>query len=166
MGTGKSSVGLLVASQLNFEFVDTDNLIEARADKSIARIFSEDGEQRFRELEREVVRELADRNATVIATGGGLVVDPDNLKDLKSHALVICLWASPETIWLRVRNQSHRPLLQSPDPEGVIRKLLAERGPFYRLADALVSTDLRSIRDVAQHVIHQFRMAGGSTAGR
>lgn len=166
MGTGKSSVGQLVAAQLNFEFADTDNLIESRAGKSISRIFSEDGERRFRELESEVVRELANRNGTVIATGGGLIVDPDNLSHLKSHALVICLWASPETIWLRVRNQSHRPLLQSPDPEGVIRKLLAERGPFYRLADALVTTDLRSVRDVAQNVIHQFRLAGGSTVAR
>jgi len=166
MGTGKSSVGQLVAAQLNFEFVDTDNLVEMRAGKSIARIFSEDGEESFRELERDVVRELASRKETVIATGGGLIVDPDNLKHLKSHAMVICLWASPETIWLRVRNQSHRPLLQTPDPEAVIRKLLAERGPFYRLADALVSTELRSVRDVAQHVIHQFRSAGGAAAPR
>lgn len=163
MGTGKSSVGQMVAAQLHFDFVDTDDLVEKQAGKSIPRIFAEDGESAFRELERSVVEELKTRSRTVIATGGGLVVDPANLESLKTHSLVICLWASPETIWTRVRHQSHRPLLQSPDPEGTIRKLLAERGPFYRRADALVGTDLRSARDVAQHVIHQFRLAGGGS---
>jgi shikimate kinase len=162
MGTGKSSVGQLVATQLHFDFIDTDDLIEKRAGKSIPRIFAEDGENAFRELERFIVEGLRTRARTVIATGGGLVVDPVNLESLKTHARVICLWASPETIWTRVRHQTHRPLLQSSDPELAIRKLLAERGPFYRQADALVGTDLRSVRDVAQHVIHQFHLTSGS----
>jgi len=160
MGTGKSSVGQLVAAQLRFDFVDTDDLVEQRAGKSIPRLFAEDGENTFRELERSVVEDLKTRTRTVIATGGGLVIDPANLASLKTHALVICLWASPESIWTRVRHQTHRPLLQSPDPEGTIRKLLAERSPAYRQADALVGTDLRPVRDVVQHVIHQFHLAG------
>jgi shikimate kinase len=161
MATGKSSVGQLVAAQLHFRFVDTDELIEAQAGKTISAIFAEDGEQRFREYERAVVEELKNYHRTVIATGGGLVTHGDNLNSLKTHALVICLWASPETIWERVRHQSHRPLLQTPDPQATIRQMLAEREPFYRQTDVLVNSERRSLKEVVHHVIHQFRLARG-----
>ena len=161
MGTGKSSVGQLVAAQLHFRFADTDELIEARAGKSISAVFAEEGEPQFREHERAVVEELRNFHRTVIATGGGLVANEENLNRRKSHALVICLWASPETIWERVRGQPHRPLLRTPDPPAKIRQLLAEREPFYRRADVLVSTELRSVKEVVHHVVHQFRLARG-----
>src|SRR5438552_14450990 len=96
---------------------------------------------------------------TVIATGGGLSANADNLASLKQHALVVCLWASPEVIWERVHSQTHRPLLQGPDGMAKIRELLAKREPFYRQADVLVNTEMRSIREVTQHVLHQFQMA-------
>ena len=76
----------------------------------------------------------------------------------KTHALVVCLWASPEKIWERVKNQTHRPLLHDPDPQKKIRELLAAREQFYKQADVLVNTDIRSPREVAQHVVHQFRL--------
>jgi shikimate kinase len=166
MGTGKSSVGQLVAAQLHFRFVDTDELIEARAGKGISTIFAEEGEPRFREYERAVVEDLKNLHRTVIAAGGGLVTHADSLASLKTHALVICLWASPETIWERVGHQSHRPLLQTPDPLAKIRQLLSEREPFYRNADVLVSTELRSVREVVQHVIHPFRLQRGQPSQR
>lgn len=159
MGTGKSSVGRLAASLLHFEFIDTDELIEARAGATISEIFQRQGEAAFRELERRVVLELAHCERTVISTGGGLIVDPDNLARLKQHALVVCLWSSPEAIYERVRHSSHRPLLQEADPLEKIRRLLAEREPFYRQADVLLSTEGRSLREVAQHVIHCFHSA-------
>jgi shikimate kinase len=162
MGTGKSSVGRLVADQLHFEFLDTDELIEKRASKSITAIFAQDGEPAFRELERQLVVELAARTRTVIATGGGLPVNPTNLGSLKQHALVICLWASPEKVFERVRNQTHRPLLHEPDPRAKIRALLAAREPFYRQADVLLNSEFRSIREVAQQVINQFRCANSA----
>ncbi len=158
MGAGKSSVGRLVAAQLGFEFVDTDELIEARAGRRISEIFREEGETVFRGLEREAVAELAARQNTVIATGGGLAARPDNLASLKSHAFVVCLWASPDIIWERVQHQTHRPLLQGADSLGRIRQLLAEREPFYRQADLLLNTGQRSIRQVVQHLIRQFRL--------
>ena len=158
MGTGKSSVGRLVADQLRFSFLDTDELIEERAGRSIREIFAQDGEAAFREHERSVVAELRERTNTVIATGGGLVVNPENLASLKSHALVVCLWASPETIWERVRNQTHRPLLNDPDPLTRIRQLLSERRPHYRQADVLMNTAVRSLNEVAQQVLHQFHL--------
>lgn len=161
MGSGKTSVGRLVADQLHFEFLDTDELIEARVGKSINEMFGEIGEAAFRDLEHRVVQELAIRTMTVISTGGGLPVNPDNLVSLKEHSLVVCLWASAEKSWERVRNQTHRPLLKDPDAPGRIRALLAEREKFYRQADVLVNTEWRSIREVAQQVVYHFQIARG-----
>jgi shikimate kinase len=159
MGTGKSSVGRLVADQLHFDYLDTDEMIQSRAGRTIADIFKKDGEPAFRKLEQQLVNELAARKRTVISTGGGLPANPVNLASLKTHALVVCLWASPEKIWERVRNQTHRPLLCDPNPRLKIRELLAAREPFYRQADVLINTDLRSAREAAQQVVHQFRFA-------
>jgi len=159
MGTGKSCVGRLAAAHLRYEFVDTDDLIEQRAGKSITEIFSGQGEAAFREIERRLVEEMTGWRRKVISTGGGLAANETNLASLKQHALVVCLWASPEEIWERVRDQSHRPLLQGPDALGRIRTLLEARTPFYRQADVLVNTGMRSAREVAQQVLHQFHSA-------
>ncbi len=159
MGTGKSSVGRLVANVLHFTYLDTDQVIEVRAAKPITQIFEQDGEPAFREWERRVVAELTHRRKTVISTGGGLPVNEDNLNSLKTHALVVCLWASPETIYDRVRGHEHRPLLNAPDPLAKIRELLALREPYYRKADVLVNTEWRSPKEVAVQVVHQFHMA-------
>lgn len=159
MGTGKSTVGRLVADTLRFTFLDTDHVIEARSGMAISQIFEQHGEPLFRQWERRIVEELTHRTKTVIATGGGLPAQEGNLASLKTHALVVCLWAAPEDIYKRVRHHSHRPLLNNPDPLGKIRELLAAREPFYRQADVLVNTDQRSAREVALHVVHQFHMA-------
>jgi shikimate kinase len=159
MGTGKTSVGRLAAEQLHFEYLDTDELIQTHTGRTIADIFKTDGEAAFRALEKKVVAELATRAKTVVSTGGGLPANAENLASLKTHALVVCLWASPEKIWERVRNQSHRPLLHDPDPQKKIRELLAVREPFYKQADVLMNTDIRTVREMAQQVAHQFRLA-------
>jgi shikimate kinase len=158
MGTGKTSVGRLVAEQLHFEYLDTDEVIQVSTGRSITEIFTKDGEPAFRALEEKVVEELASRAKTVIATGGGLPVNPNNLTSLKMHALVVSLWSSPEKIWERVRHQSHRPLLHDENPQAKIRELLAIREPFYKQADVLLNTDLRSLREVAQQVVYQFQL--------
>jgi shikimate kinase len=162
MGTGKSSVGRLTADILHFSYLDTDQVIEARAGKTINEIFEQDGEPAFREWEHRVVEELTHRTRTVIGTGGGLPINEANLVSLKTHALVVCLWASPEAIFERVRGHSHRPLLNEPDPLGKIRDLLAVRAPFYHQADVMVNTEQRSLREVAAQVLHQFHMAQAS----
>ena len=159
MGTGKSSTGHIVAELLGFEFLDTDQLIEEQTGKSISEIFSQSGEVGFRTLEKRVGQWLASKTKTVIATGGGFVTSRENLDSLKAHALVVCLWASPEAIYERVRHQSHRPLLREPDPLEKIRGMLVEREPNYRQADVLVNTDLRSSREVAQQILHHFQSA-------
>lgn len=156
MGTGKSTVGHLVASMLKFRFVDTDDMIEAAAGKKISEIFASEGEQRFRDYETDVVGKLKDLKGAVISTGGGLVTRPENLASLKEHALVVCLWCSPETIFKRVGHQSHRPLLRVENPLERIRELLNQRSPAYRQADVLLNSDFRKPREVATHVVHQF----------
>jgi shikimate kinase len=156
MGTGKTSIGRLVATRLQFEFVDTDSWIEARAGKSISRLFAEEGEFVFRQHERAVVLELTGRSDLVIATGGGLGADPVNLESLRTHAWIVCLCASAELIWERTRHHDHRPLLQAPDALSRIRDLLARREPYYRQADLLVSTEYRSAQQVCQFLVTQF----------
>jgi shikimate kinase len=159
MGTGKSSVGRLAAQTLHFTFMDTDQVIEAWAGKTITDIFQQEGESAFREWERRVVEDLTHRKKTVIATGGGLPANEANLASLKTHSLLVCLWASPETIFDRVRSHAHRPLLNDADPLAKIRDLLAVREPYYRQADVLVNTERRNLREVAAQVMHQFHLA-------
>jgi shikimate kinase len=159
MGAGKSTVGRLVARQLGYTFIDTDETIEGRTGRRIADIFAQDGEAAFRALERELLGELVGGTGLVISTGGGLVCQPGNLELLKSRALVVCLWVSVDTIWERVRHQSHRPLLQVPDPKAEIARLLRMREVYYRQADVLVNSGLRSLREVAAHVAHYYVMA-------
>jgi shikimate kinase len=159
MGAGKSSVGRLAADLLHFTFLDTDDVIQARAGKSIRELFDQEGEPVFRQWEKRIVQELATRQKTIISTGGGLPADAANLASLQTHSLVICLWASPEKILERVQGQSHRPMLDNPDPLAKIRELLALRSPFYKQADVLVNTEMRSLREVAIQVVHQFHMA-------
>jgi shikimate kinase len=159
MGTGKSSVGRLIAQTIHFTFLDTDQVIVAWAGKPVAEIFAKDGEPAFREWERRAVEDLTHRRKTVVATGGGLPANEANLASLKTHSLVVCLWASPEAILERTEGHSHRPLLNGPDPLAKIRELLAVRAPYYRQADVLVNTEQRTLREVAAQVMHQFHLA-------
>ena len=165
MGSGKSTVGRLVAQDLEFQFVDTDSLIEEKAGISIAEIFATEGEKAFRQLEGEMISELARKDRVVIATGGGAIMNPENFASLKSHALVICLWANAESFHQRTKHQTHRPLLQGEDPLGAIRTMLTEREPVYKQADVIVNTELRSQREVIAQVRHQFEESYEGTSG-
>jgi len=156
MGTGKSSVGRVLAAHFGFEFLDTDELIVQRAGAPIAEIFARQGEPAFRAYESQVVAELAQRSGCVISTGGGLGANAGHLASLKEHALTVCLWASPETIYERVRHSSHRPLLNHPDPLERIRELLAQREHVYKQADLLIGTELRSVKEVTHQIIIHF----------
>ncbi len=159
MGVGKSTLGRFLAQSLNYEFVDTDDLIEHREGKSIPELFETRGEPYFRSLEQALVEEMQDWKKTVISTGGGLVTHHDNLDVLKKYSFVVCLWASPETIYHRVKRQSNRPLLATPDPQSRIRELLEERGKYYKQSDLIVNTDKRPLRVVAQLVTRQYHQA-------
>lgn len=157
MGCGKSTVGQALARRLDFEFVDTDRVIEALAGRSIPEIFAREGEAAFRARERALVESLAARERVVIATGGGVGAQPDLLESLKSHALVVWLWASPETLWERCRQQTHRPLLQVPDPLARLRELLAAREPVYRRADLLINIEGRAQWQLVGQIASEFQ---------
>ncbi len=133
MGTGKSTLGRLLAVKLGYRFVDTDQLIEAQIGQSIAELFAQQGEAAFRRLEAELVEDLAQKSRLVIATGGGLVLNPDNVTTLARTGLIFCLTALPQEILERISCQQQiRPLLQDPDPLARIKELLEKRGPSYR----------------------------------
>ncbi|MEM3031233.1 MAG: shikimate kinase [Candidatus Micrarchaeia archaeon] len=153
MGTGKSSVGRLLARRLGMRFVDTDDVIEKETGVSISEIFAKHGEQKFRDIERDVVRRVALKDNLVISAGGGIVLRKENIDDLKRNGPVVCLSATPEEIWARVKKTSHRPLLMVDDPLGRIRELLAAREPAYALADACVDTTGLTVAEVSERVI-------------
>ena len=148
MGTGKTTVGRLLADLLDYEFVDTDQLIEQRHG-AIETIFRERGEGAFRSLERDLATELARRDRLVISTGGRMLLDSQNAATLQAHARVFCLTASAETIAARVLNGPVRPLLAGPDPLARIRELLAERAAGYAAFEQ-VPTDSLSAAEIAQ----------------
>lgn len=151
MGTGKTTVGLLLADLLGYEFVDTDAVIEQRYGP-IETIFSERGEAAFRTIEREVAAELAGGDRRVISTGGGMMLDPVIVETLGANARVFCLVASLDTIMARVLDGPARPLLAGPDPRARIASLLAARAAAYSRFEQ-VSTDSLTAADVAHDLL-------------
>ncbi len=156
MGAGKTAVGRVLAEKMNKELVELDSLIVEKAGKSIARIFDQEGEIVFRQLEMEVTREVAGRKNQIIACGGGVVLNKINIDRLKAEAVVVYLMASPEAIQERVvaGDAEVRPLLGDGDKSLAIRELLAFRQPFYRrAADIIIDTSRMGIEAVAEQII-------------
>lgn len=157
MGTGKSTIGRLVAQKLGFVALDSDHEIERQQGCKITDIFARDGEAAFRKLEREFVEGGHPMARTVVACGGGLVVQPGMLDRLKARGVVICLHASIETILDRTLRHRHRPLLNVEDPEARVRTLYAARAPIYKQAGSVILTDGRPIPEVVAHVVRSWR---------
>lgn len=161
MGSGKTVVGRRVAQELGMEFCDCDERIEQRTGRCISDIFAREGEAYFRELERETVRELAAGQGRVIATGGGVVLNPENLRDLFATGVVICLWAEPEVLLGRLRHTSDRPLLAGSDREQRLRALLAQREPLYRAIPLCVDTTHLTVEQTVGAVLDLYRQQAG-----
>jgi len=132
MASGKTTIARLLADQLAYEFIDTDQLIEERCGQTIAEIFREKGETGFRALEAGVAHELGRKKGLVIATGGGLVLYPANVAALRARGRIFCLVATPEAIMARAsRDMSVRPLLAGSNPRERIMTLMKEREKAY-----------------------------------
>lgn len=157
MGTGKSTVGRAVAQRLGFALVDSDHEIERRQGRTIPEIFAQDGEPAFRALEREFIEQGHPAERTVVACGGGLVVQPGMLERLRARGVVVCLHASLETVLARTSRYRHRPLLEVENPEERIRTLFAAREAIYRRSGTMVLTDGRPLGDIVAHVIRVWR---------
>jgi 3-dehydroquinate synthase len=164
-GTGKSLVAEEIARRLSWDFLDTDEEIVKQTGKPIAEIFRQDGEARFRELERETIKKACQQKQIVIAIGGGAIVDPQNYELLAKTGLIMCLEAKPETIYERLFREAAsspetevRPLLATDNPLERIRQLKASRQSYYANVDWTIHTDDLSISEVAEEAIRAWRL--------
>jgi len=164
-GTGKSVVGQEVARTLSWYFIDTDEQIVKQAGKPIAEIFRQDGEAKFRDLERHIIQRACQQRRMVIAVGGGAILDPHNYEVMVQSGFVACLEAKPETIYQRLFKESGhgrggevRPLLSGSNPLERIRQLKALRQPYYAQVDWTVHTDNLTISQVSEEVLRAWQM--------
>ena len=156
MGAGKTTIGKQLAKTLNKQFVDSDREIENHTGASIPLIFELEGEEGFRKREREMIDQLTQRHDTVLATGGGAVLNEDNRRWLGERGVVVYLHATVEQLLERTRMDRNRPLLQTEDPEARLRELMEIRDPLYReVADIIVDTGDTSVRQVVQALVEQ-----------
>ncbi|MFV0276176.1 MAG: shikimate kinase AroK [Parahaliea sp.] len=156
MGAGKSTIGKYLAQHLKLGFADTDTEIEERTGADIPWIFDVEGEAGFRDREQQVVEEMTLWDNIVLATGGGVVMRPENRRALGSRGFVIYLHATVDEQVRRTRRDRKRPLLQAGDPQQILRELMALRDPLYReIADHVIDTDGCSPRAVAQTLMSE-----------
>lgn len=160
MGTGKSTLGRLLAQQWDFRFYDTDKIIQRKTGRTIPEIFATDGEAAFRELEKQCVAEWLPQNRSVISTGGGIVTIPGIAEKLRERGVVVALFASPQVILQRTSTNKNRPLLQTDgDPLERIHALLAAREQAYMNSGINVLTDGRSLAELAAIITRIYRRA-------
>jgi len=170
---GKSVVAQKVAERLSWTFIDTDAEIVRLSGKSISEIFKQDGEEKFRQLERKVLNQTCHRENAVIATGGGAIIEPENQRLLLETSVVVCLEAKPETIYQRLLNDTLyaanpvvRPLIAGDNPLERIRQLKSKRQSYYAIADWTVHTDNLTIDEVSQEVIKGWQYVNKHQSGK
>jgi shikimate kinase len=156
MGAGKSTIGRQLSKQLKMAFHDSDHEIEQRTGVDIPLIFELEGEAGFRKRESAVINELTCLPDIILATGGGAILDPVNRQHLSSRGRVVYLYASVEQQLKRTGKDRNRPLLHTADPRARLEELMAVRDPLYReIADLVIDTDGKRVRDVVRQIIQQ-----------
>ncbi len=159
MGTGKSTIGKKLASQLKISFIDSDQQIEEKSGMSISEIFTKYGENYFRKLEKDFIISGHPEENCVVACGGGLCVPQGAIEKLKGRGKVICLWASIRTLFDRTKMDHSRPLLQVSNPLKALEDLLSERESRYREADLIIETDGITPDEVVLKVLKELNRA-------
>jgi len=159
MGTGKSEVAKQLACKLKMEFIDMDRIIEESRGMSIVNIFARYGENYFREQENKLVKELSQKENTVIATGGGTLLSSDNARMLGRRGQIICLYADSQTIHNRVKRKNNRPLLKRKNVLSEINRLLEERKKAYNNFTIKIDTTNLSVQEVADKIITLLKRA-------
>ncbi len=153
MGAGKTVTAKIVANLLRMDYVSTDEEIVKREKRTIKRIFEEDKEEYFRKVEKEVVKDVSGMDSVVVDTGGGVILDDENISNLKKNGLLILLEATPEVILERVKNDSNRPLLEVNDKLGKIKEILNIRSSYYKKIPIKIDTSDIGTSDVAEKVL-------------
>ncbi|KXX65716.1 shikimate kinase AroK [Marichromatium gracile] len=162
MGAGKSTVGRQLAEALSYTFKDSDQEIQRRTGVDIPTIFEFEGEAGFRARERQVIVDLVAGERIVLATGGGVILDPENRQDLAARGVVIYLHCSAEQQHARTARDRNRPLLDTEEPLQRLRELMEEREPLYRqVADMVVTTEKRGTGSVVKEIVR--RLEEGAT---
>lgn len=159
--SGKTSVGMIIAKRTGMAFYDTDEMIMKKAGQSIEEIVEKDGWARFREIEKAVISDVSDKDNAVIATGGGVVTDEDNVRNLRKNGRIIWLQGDADILTKRMEKEikmgNTRPSLTGPDPVVETRKVLDMRNPLYRkAADLMIETDMLSLEEVAEKIMTAF----------
>lgn len=158
MGSGKSTIGKALAQRLNYSFIDSDVLIEDRIKMPISDYFKRYGEEKFRILEEEIISQIALTSEAVIATGGGVVKNPNNISNLKNNGTIFYLKGSPEHIFENVKYDTTRPLLNTGNKLETIKSLLKERSPLYESAsDMIIDIDHKSIEEIVVSILDCMR---------
>ncbi|MEK4852746.1 shikimate kinase [Paenibacillus sp. FSL H7-0756] len=156
MATGKSTVGAILAEELDYELVDLDAVITGREGRSIADIFADGGEQAFRRIESAVLQEMLQGERKVISTGGGAVLAPGNAEVMLEHGFVVALTASEDTIIERVSGDENRPLLAG-NAANRVRSIMEQRREAYRFAHCTVDTTELNVAEVSQYILLRYR---------
>lgn len=153
MGTGKTTIAKALAKELGRTYVSVDERIEKREGEAISDIFKNKGESYFRKLEKEIVKTVSEKSAQVIDTGGGVILDEENLMNLKKNGTIICFWSEPRVIFERTKKYVHRPLLNVENPEGKIKELLETRRTHYEKADFHIDTTNFDVDGIIRKII-------------
>ncbi|MEA3328145.1 MAG: shikimate kinase [Candidatus Omnitrophota bacterium] len=153
MGTGKTVVARALARKLGRKYLDLDDEIERQTGRSINEIFKQDSEQHFRRLEKITAKKVSRLDDQVLATGGGVVLDKQNIDNLKKNGVLVCLSSRPEIIYSRVKGRIHRPLLNVDDPLTKIKDLLSARKPYYAKADFAIDTSELTVEEVVNKIV-------------